>query len=171
MCAEECLFKSIHLFIYLFIYLLNPHLKICLLLLERGRKERGRERETERNINQLPLVRTPIEDHTSHLRMCPDWESNPQCLGVWDNAPTNWATQPGPLQYYLEDQQIAYNLNATSESVNEHIVVCIIEHHGAIQHWVNMMSCIRTHKDANIYLNKKHMENTTTYRPRVGSKV
>lgn len=49
--------------------------------------------------------------------------------------------------------------------------VYIIEHHGAIQHWVNTMSCIRTHKDTNIYLNKKHMENTTTYRPCVGSKV
>ena len=24
--------------------------------------------------------------------MWPDWESNPQIFGVWDDAPTNWAT-------------------------------------------------------------------------------
>ena len=31
--------------------------------------------------------------------MCPDQGSNPQPFGVWDDAPTNWATRPGLLIY------------------------------------------------------------------------
>ena len=60
---------------------------------ERGReKEEEREREKhqcERNIDQLPPVCDPSGDCT-HNCMCPDWESNPQPFGIWDDAPTNW---------------------------------------------------------------------------------
>ena len=61
---------------------------ICLLILQR---EKGRERETlmwGKNIDQL----LPIHDWTYNLGVCPDGESNPQHFGVWDSAPTKWAT-------------------------------------------------------------------------------
>ena len=42
-------------------------------------------------------------DPTCNLGMCPDRELNPQSLDVWDDAPTNLATQPGQnvLCFYL----------------------------------------------------------------------
>ena len=52
--------------------------------------------EGERNIDQLPPIRTPTGDQTHNLGMCPDQESNPQAFGVQDSAPMHWATQPGP---------------------------------------------------------------------------
>ena len=55
---------------------LNPHLRICLLILER---EKGEEGEGEKHW----LV-------TSHT--CPDWGSNQQAFGEWDDTPPNWAT-------------------------------------------------------------------------------
>ena len=48
-----------------------------------------------RNINQLPLVRTPAGDGTRNLGVCPDQEFNPRPFGLWDDAPTNWATLTG----------------------------------------------------------------------------
>ena len=61
---------------------------------ERERKieiERDRQRDTEReasmwerNIDQLPPVCALTGDGNVNL------------FGVWDDAPTNWATQPGP---------------------------------------------------------------------------
>ena len=56
-----------------------------------------RERETsmwERNINWLPPVYTLTRDRTHNLGVCPDQELNPQPFGVWEDAPTNWATWP-----------------------------------------------------------------------------
>ena len=52
----------------------------------------GREREIsmgERNINQLPPVWAPTGDQTHSLGVCPDWESNPQHFGAWEDASTN----------------------------------------------------------------------------------
>ena len=46
----------------------------------------------EKNVDWLPPVHTPTRDQTCSQGMCTDWESN------WrprDDAPTNWATQPG----------------------------------------------------------------------------
>ena len=60
-------------------------------------KRRKRERERDiivRNINWFLPIRSPTRDQTCNLGMCPDWESNPQTFGVWDDAPTNWATWP-----------------------------------------------------------------------------
>ena len=60
-------------------------------------REKRSDSETllwERNISSLPPVLGPTGDHT--LGMCPGWESHPQPFGVWNNAPTNWATWPGP---------------------------------------------------------------------------
>ena len=56
---------------------------------------RGRKGEREKNINWLSLVCTLTMDQTCNLGTCPDQESNLQILGVWDNTPTNWASQPG----------------------------------------------------------------------------
>ena len=105
------LFYFILYFIYSLIY--NPHpracLFVCFICLFVYLKERGRskERETstrERNICQLPSVCTLTMGQTCNLGMCPDWESNPQPFGVGDNAPTNWATQPG-LELYFDGER------------------------------------------------------------------
>ena len=62
---------------------------LCLLILERGTQG------GERNINRLPTVCGPTRDRTRNLGMCPDWESNPQPLGVQDDTLSNQVTQPG----------------------------------------------------------------------------
>ena len=58
--------------------------------------ERGEGRE-RRNINQLPLIHalnrdllyTPQpRDQIHNLGMCPEWEWNPRCFGLPDDAPT-----------------------------------------------------------------------------------
>ena len=68
---------------------------------EREREKEGeREREREKHLSEKCRL---VASHT-----IPDWESNPQLnvcaltgnwtlnlFGVWDDAPTNWATQPG----------------------------------------------------------------------------
>ena len=54
---------------------------------ERGRKVK--EREKERNLDQLPPQRTLTGDQTCNLGVCPDWESNPKPFGVQDDAPSN----------------------------------------------------------------------------------
>ena len=56
---------------------------------ESGRgRERARTSVWERNINWLLFVGVPTGNQTHNLGMCPDWESNPQSLGVQDNTPT-----------------------------------------------------------------------------------
>ena len=63
-----------------------------------GERERDRDRQTlmwERNIDQLPLIHGPSRDQTHNPSMCPDQEKNPHPLSIWDDPPTNWATQPG----------------------------------------------------------------------------
>ena len=71
------------------IYIFNPHPRICLLILEkrgRGRRKKGRgEREKYQLVASC---------------MHPDWESHPQPFGVWDDAPTNWVTGPGLYEYF-----------------------------------------------------------------------
>ena len=69
---------------------------------ERGsgeKREKHRwERETsvwERHIHQLPPVRSLTRDQTHNLAVCPDQELNLHPFGVQDDAPTNWAPQPG----------------------------------------------------------------------------
>ena len=66
-------------------------------LRERGwerEREREREREkiihvTERNIDWLPPVPSPTRDRNHNLVMCPEWGSNPQPFGLWNDASTN----------------------------------------------------------------------------------
>ena len=59
---------------------------------ERGREE---ERQRERNIHPLPLICAPTWGWTCNPGMCPDWESNPQPSGLWEDAPTNWTIPAG----------------------------------------------------------------------------
>ena len=53
----------------------------------------------EKHRSAVPMRASP-RDPTHNLGMCPDWGSNPQHFGVWDEAPSNWATQPGLTGYY-----------------------------------------------------------------------
>ena len=59
------------------------------------------ERKRERNIDLLPPVCTLTRDRTCNLGMCPDWESNTQHFGAQNDAPVNWATQPGLCFFFL----------------------------------------------------------------------
>ena len=44
-------------------------------------RDRGRDRERERNIDRLPPIHVPIGDQTWNLGMCPDQELNLQPFG------------------------------------------------------------------------------------------
>ena len=58
-------------------------------------RERGREGERERtsmqygSIKRFPFIHALTRDQAQNLGMCPDWESNPQPFGVWDDAPNS----------------------------------------------------------------------------------
>ena len=63
---------------------------MCIDLRER---ERERERETLTSIGCPPTHHIdPDGDQPHNLGMCPDWESNLQSFGVWDDSPTNQTT-------------------------------------------------------------------------------
>ena len=51
--------------------------------------ERGRERQEERNISQLPPTHTPTREKTLNPGMCPDQKLNPWPFGAQQDAPTN----------------------------------------------------------------------------------
>ena len=73
----------------------SMNLFICWLVdwfLERGE---GREKERERNIDLLPLARTPTGDCTCNLGMCPDREWNQQPIDLQDDAQPNEPHQSG----------------------------------------------------------------------------
>ena len=55
---------------------------------KKGRKKREKKRKDTKGKQKRE---TPIAASCTHL----DWGLNPQLFGVWDNAPTSWATQPG----------------------------------------------------------------------------
>ena len=57
----------------------------------------GREREKERNIDQLPLACTLTGNRTCN----PDLESNPRPFHSWDDAPTNRVTPARAAQPVL----------------------------------------------------------------------
>ena len=87
------------IYIIIIVIVIYPHLRTCSLS-----SERGKGREKERNINRLPLARTPFKDQTRNPGMFPDQASNRQTFGLQDNAPTNWATPAMALQYrYLPE--------------------------------------------------------------------
>ena len=72
------------------LFFLNPQLRICLLMLERGGRERKRERnrcEGETSINCL-FAGSLTGYWTCSLGMCPDQGLNPQLFGAQNNAPT-----------------------------------------------------------------------------------
>lgn len=46
-------------------------------------------------------------------------------------------------------------MQPVNQWINTMWSVFIMEQDGAIEHWVNKTSCIRIHKDASIYWNKK----------------
>ena len=69
---------------------------------ERKGEGEGEKLRCEKNIDQLPLVRTLAGDGTRSLGMCPDWELSPWPFGLWDNAPTNWDPQArAPLVFLI----------------------------------------------------------------------
>ena len=56
------------------------------VFLEREGKDRRKTSVWESNINRFPLVRAPAGDQAHNLRNCPDWESNLQPFGSWDDT-------------------------------------------------------------------------------------
>ena len=53
--------------------------------------QRGEEKEREKDRLDASHAH-PKGDGTCNLGMCSAQEYNPQPFGVWDDAPTNWAT-------------------------------------------------------------------------------
>ena len=70
-------------------------------------RQRGMEREKKNmDVERKTLIgylpHTPKQaGGTCNQDMCPDWESNLQPSGVWDDAPTYWATWPGHAWTFL----------------------------------------------------------------------
>ena len=64
---------------------------------------RERERSMNvKNISQLPPLPIPIQDRTSNLGMCPDWESKPQPFGFTGQCSNQLSpTRLGPLPIFL----------------------------------------------------------------------
>ena len=60
--------------------------------------------------------------------MCPDWGSNPQPFGVWDDAATNWATQQGHLCHVLVTSQT--NQDTLREGIWYHMDISRQDHWG-----------------------------------------
>ena len=84
---------------------LNPHLRICLLILEKEEGgERMSEKETlmwERSIDRSPPICAPTRGWTHILSLGPDRELNPQTFGVWDDTPTKPPGQGSDVLTYL----------------------------------------------------------------------
>ena len=57
-------------------------------------RERERSSEQETLIGRL-LYMPQLRDWICNLGMCPDQESKPQPFDAREDAPINWATQPG----------------------------------------------------------------------------
>ena len=92
-------------------FFFNPHLRICLPILEREEgMEGGREREGEtlmweRNINWLSLIYPGTRDWTCNLGICPDQELNLWPFDAQDytqpTEPYGWGKDsPTGLQEY-----------------------------------------------------------------------
>ena len=78
-------------------YFFNPHLRICLSILEKE----GRENETsvwERNIDWLPPKGAPTRNQTHNLGMCHEWGSNPHfsCMGGYSSQQNHLSRTSGP---------------------------------------------------------------------------
>ena len=69
-----------------------------LLISEKGK---GKEKEREGNINQLPLAYTPTGDQTCNLGLCPDWEFEPTTFWFIEQCPTNWASRASAWKQFL----------------------------------------------------------------------
>ena len=56
----------------------------------------------EKNTDWLLPMRASTGDQTCDLSMCPDQELYPQPFGIWNNAPTNWATLTRGLLFFFK---------------------------------------------------------------------
>ena len=76
-------------------FIFYPHLRTCLLILERGE---GRKRERERNINvkekywSIAPCPNPSQGWPHNPGMCPDQELNLWTFGLQEIVPTKLAT-------------------------------------------------------------------------------
>ena len=60
------------------------------------RENKGKENTNMSEKHRLIASWTcPSWDRTCNLGMCPDWESNLQYFGIWEDTPSNWATWLG----------------------------------------------------------------------------
>ena len=85
----------------------NAHPRICLLILEKedeGRRETDRQTDTDIHVREKHwsvASRTRADrGWTCNLVTCPDWASNPEALGAWDDDPTNWTTGQAWVAFY-----------------------------------------------------------------------
>ena len=106
-----------HFLLLLFIYFLE---RLYLFII----REKGNERQRERNINvrnidQLPLLCTWMGDWTQNLGMCPDRESNRPPFTLWDDAQ--------PTEPYQSGHFSASFNTKMSEKSHPHLLIVLID--------------------------------------------
>ena len=92
--------------VYVCMYIcICPHLRTCLLILDRKGK-----RERERNIHLLSFLCALTWDRTLNFGMCPDGESHPLPLGLWDDTQPALPHWPGQGLNFLQKKKIGSDI-------------------------------------------------------------
>lgn len=86
-------------------YFLTPHLRMCLLILDRKEGTERRRNVDVREKHWSPTICAPTGDRTHNLGLGPHRELNLQPGGVWDDAPTKPPGQSSKLTSYWAFQQ------------------------------------------------------------------
>ena len=91
------------LFSFFLFFILAQGYVYCFFFLERdeGSKREKHWCEREASISCIPYA-PQVGDWNHDLGVYPGQESNPQTFGARDDAPTDWATQPGLDFWVLE---------------------------------------------------------------------
>ena len=78
-----------YFYVCMYVFLFNPQLRTCLLILERE-EGWGEDRNFDlRNIDRLPPAHTLTGDGPRNLGMRPDRASNPKTFSAQEAAPVN----------------------------------------------------------------------------------
>ena len=70
------------------------------------RKRDGKEKEREKNINQLPLAHPPTMDLARNPGTCPDQGLNQRPFGLWDDTQPTEPHHQGGTELLMKRQEL-----------------------------------------------------------------